>query len=152
MVGIFAPYLVNGGLPGVQLVISDTCRGLAESVRIYLREALPTPHGIFLPHVFNHVPSTGVREVSHTLKGHSCARRAARPPTRRPRPSSKIRVGRPGDADLLRVVGAFPVRQSCLSVAAARLRYIAGTTWPAKCYMNTRPLYQQCLLETDAVA
>jgi hypothetical protein len=27
-------------------------------------------------------------------------------------------------------------------LAAARLRYIAGTAWSAKCYMNMRPLYQ----------
>jgi hypothetical protein len=38
-----------------------------------------------------------------------------------------------------RVVGAFPDGQSCLNLAAARLRYIAGTTWSAKCYMNMRP-------------
>src|SRR3954447_14419532 len=42
-----------------------------------------------------------------------------------------------------RVVGAFPDGQSCLNLAAARLRHIAGTTWSAKCYMNMRPLYQQ---------
>jgi putative transposase len=41
-----------------------------------------------------------------------------------------------------RVVGAFPDGQSCLNLAAARLRHIAGTTWSAKCYMNMRPLYQ----------
>jgi hypothetical protein len=28
-----------------------------------------------------------------------------------------------------RVVGAFPDGQSCLNLAAARLRHIAGTTW-----------------------
>jgi hypothetical protein len=28
-----------------------------------------------------------------------------------------------------RVVGAFPDGQSCLNLAAARLRYIAGTAW-----------------------
>jgi putative transposase len=51
-----------------------------------------------------------------------------------------------------RVVGAFPDGQSCLNLAAARLRYIAGTTWSAKCYMNMRLLYQQHLSETEAVA
>jgi putative transposase len=51
-----------------------------------------------------------------------------------------------------RVVGAFPDGQSCLNLAAARLRYIAGTTWSAKCYMNMRPLYQQQPSETEAVA
>jgi transposase-like protein len=51
-----------------------------------------------------------------------------------------------------RVVGAFPDGQSCLNLAAARLRYIADTTWSAKCCMNMRPLYQQHLSETEAVA
>ena len=50
-----------------------------------------------------------------------------------------------------RVVGAFPDGQSCLNLAAARLRYIAGTAWSAKCYMNMRPLDQQ-LAQTGAAA
>ena len=51
-----------------------------------------------------------------------------------------------------RVVGAFPDGQSCLNLAAARLRYIAGTAWSAKCYMNMRPLYQPQVPQTGAVA
>ena len=51
-----------------------------------------------------------------------------------------------------RVVGAFPDGQSCLNLAAARLRHIAGTAWSAKCYMNMRPLYQPQLVQTEAVA
>jgi transposase-like protein len=51
-----------------------------------------------------------------------------------------------------RVVGAFPGGQSCLNLAAARLRYIAGTAWSTKCYMNMRPLYQPQLMQTEAVA
>ena len=51
-----------------------------------------------------------------------------------------------------RVVGAFPDGQSCLNLAAARLRYIAGTRWSAKCYMNMRPLYQPQVPQTEAVA
>ena len=39
-----------------------------------------------------------------------------------------------------RVVGAFPDGQSCLNLAAARLRYIAGSAWSTKRYMNMRPL------------
>jgi hypothetical protein len=50
-----------------------------------------------------------------------------------------------------RAVGAFPDGQSCLNLAAARLRYIA-TAWSAKCYMNMRPLYQPHLFQTEAVA
>jgi transposase-like protein len=41
-----------------------------------------------------------------------------------------------------RVVGAFPDGQSCLNLAAARLRHIAGTQWSTKRYMNMRPLFQ----------
>ena len=47
-----------------------------------------------------------------------------------------------------RVVGAFPDGQSCLNLAAARLRYIAGTAWSAKCYMNMRLLYQPQVMQT----
>jgi hypothetical protein len=36
--------------------------------------------------------------------------------------------------------------------AAARLRYIAGTAWSAKCYMNMRPLYQPHVFQTEAAA
>ena len=35
------------------------------------------------------------------------------------------------------VVGAFPDGQSCLNLAAARLRYIAWTAWSAKCPRST---------------
>ncbi len=39
-----------------------------------------------------------------------------------------------------RVVGAFPDGQSCLNLAAARLRHIAGTQWSSRKYMNMAPL------------
>jgi len=39
-----------------------------------------------------------------------------------------------------RVVGAFPDGQSCLNLAAARLRHIAGTHWSTRKYMNMDPL------------
>lgn len=51
-----------------------------------------------------------------------------------------------------RVVSAFPDGQSCRNLAAARLRYIAGSAWSAKRYMNMRPLYQLQNNQTDAVA
>ena len=47
-------------------------------------------------------------------------------------------------------MGAFPDGQSCLNLAAARLRYIAGTAWSTKCYMNMRPLYQPQLMQTES--
>jgi len=39
-----------------------------------------------------------------------------------------------------KVVGAFPDGQSCLNLAAARLRHIAGTQWSTRKYMNMAPL------------
>ena len=38
-----------------------------------------------------------------------------------------------------KVVGAFPDGQSCLNLAAARLRHIAGTQWSTRKYMNMEP-------------
>jgi transposase-like protein len=40
-----------------------------------------------------------------------------------------------------RVVGAFPDGKSCLNLAAARLRHIAGTQWSARKYMYMAPLF-----------
>lgn len=41
-----------------------------------------------------------------------------------------------------RVVGAFPDGQSCLNLAAARLRHIAGTNWSSKRYLGMEILKQ----------
>ena len=48
-----------------------------------------------------------------------------------------------------RVVGAFADAQSCLNLAAARLRHIAGTKWSTRRYMNMDLLKQ---METDTRA
>lgn len=42
-----------------------------------------------------------------------------------------------------RVVGAFPDGQSCLNLAAARLRHIAGTNWSTKRYLSMDALMQR---------
>lgn len=42
-----------------------------------------------------------------------------------------------------RVVGAFPDGQSCLNLAAARLRHIAGTNWSTKRYLSMEALMQR---------
>ncbi|MEM6848226.1 MAG: transposase, partial [Pseudomonadota bacterium] len=39
-----------------------------------------------------------------------------------------------------RVVAAFPDGQSCLNLAAARLRHIAGTQWSMRRHINMAPL------------
>ncbi len=41
-----------------------------------------------------------------------------------------------------RVVGAFQEGQSCLNLAAARLRHIIGTQWSARKYMNMAPSHE----------
>ena len=57
------------GLHGVQLIISDACRGLMESAAEYLPRARWQRCMVhFYRNVFSHVPTTGVREVSHMLK------------------------------------------------------------------------------------
>ena len=42
-----------------------------------------------------------------------------------------------------RVVGAFPDGQSALNLAAARLRYVAGTAWSSNRYLNIGLLKDQ---------
>src|SRR6478672_5990187 len=57
------------GLNGVQLIISDACRGLMESAAEYLPDAQWQRCMVhFYRNVFSHVPATRVREVSHMLK------------------------------------------------------------------------------------
>src|ERR1700726_160619 len=188
----FLRHLVDRGLKGVRLIISDACRGLVESVADFLPEARYQRCMVhFYRNVFSHVPSTRVREVSHMLKAiHAQESREAADNKAQViigdlRASKmvkaadlveqavhetltyygfpdihwqKIRTNNPLEGIMkeirgrTRVVGAFPDGQSCLNLAAARLRYIAGTTWSAKCYMNMQPLYQQDLSETEAVA
>jgi putative transposase len=188
----FLRHLVDRGLKGVQLVISDACRGLLESVADFLPEARYQRCMVhFYRNVFSHVPSTRVREVSHMLKAiHAQESREAADKkaqaivedlraTKMGKAADlveqavhetltyygfpdihwqKIRTNNPLERIMkeirrrTRVVGAFPDGQSCLNLAAARLRHIAGTTWSAKCYMNMRPLYQQQQSQTEAVA
>jgi hypothetical protein len=73
-------------------------------------------------------------------------------PRRKPKIRTTPRTDHERDPRRTRVVGAFPDGQSCLNLAAARLRYIAGTAWSAKYYMNMRPLYQPQVMQTEAVA
>ena len=85
-------HLVDRGLKGVQLIISDACRGLTESAAEYLPEARWQRCMVhFYRNVFSHVPATKVREVSHMLKAiHVMLRRAGKPLTGRREPSSTI--------------------------------------------------------------
>jgi putative transposase len=114
----FLRHLVDRGLKGVQLVISDACRGLVESVADFLPEARYQRCMVhFYRNVFSHVPSTRVREVSHMLKAIHAqqepgGRRQQGTGDRR-RPAGKQdgqssrprRAGRPRDPDLLWLPG-----------------------------------------------
>jgi transposase-like protein len=186
----FLRHLVDRGLKGVQLVISDACRGLMESVGDYLPKAAWQRCMVhFYRNVFSHVPATRVREVSHMLKAiHAQENREAADGKARAiiedlRAAKmtkaaelleasvhetltyyafpdihwqKIRTNNPLERIMkeirrrTRVVGAFPDGQSCLNLAAARLRHIAGTAWSTKRYMNMQPLYQEQFNATGA--
>ena len=41
-----------------------------------------------------------------------------------------------------RVIGAFPDGQSALMLVCARLRYVSGTDWGAKRYLNMQHLFE----------
>jgi len=177
----FLRHLVDRGLKGVELITSDACRGLVESVTDYMPDARWQRCVVhFYRNVFSHVPSTKVREVSHMLKAvHAQENRIAAEEKaraivaalRRQRlmraaelvdanigetltyyafPDShwiKLRTNNPLERIMreirrrTRVVGAFPDGQSCLNLAAARLRHIAGTQWSTRKYMNMEPLH-----------
>jgi transposase-like protein len=188
----FLRHLVDRGLQGVRLIISDACRGLTESAAEYLPD-VPWQRCMvhFYRNVFSHVPAVKVRDVSHMLKAiHAqetrlTAERKAQAVVADLRAAKmaraaelveqsvhetltyysfpdihwqKIRTNNPLERIMkeirrrTKVVGAFPDGQSCLNLAAARLRHIAGTAWSAKCYMNMKPLYQSNSVQTEAVA
>jgi len=188
----FLRHLVDRGLSGVQLIISDACRGLVESIAEFLPDARWQRCMVhFYRNVFSHVPSTKVREISHMLKAIHAqeSREAAQEKAatvvedlRRQKlgkaadlvethidetlsyysfPDShwlKIRTNNPLERIMkeirrrTRVVGAFPDGQSCLNLAAARLRHIAASQWSTRKYMNMAPLYAEQSSTRGAVA
>ena len=114
----FLRHLVDRGLKGVQLIISDACRGLMESAAEYLPEAQWQRCMVhFYRNVFSHVPATKVREVSHMLKAihaqesRDAADRKAQGDRRRSarcqdeHGGRSRRAERARDADLLRLPG-----------------------------------------------
>ena len=186
----FLRHLVDRGLKGVELIISDACRGLTESAAEYLPDARwqrCTVH--FYRNVFSHVPKTKVRRVAHMLKAiHAQESRetaagkaeAVVAELRAMRlnkaadlvegkiretlgyysfPDShwrKIRTNNPLERLMkeirrrTRVVGAFPDGRSCLCLAAARLKHIAGTQWSTRKYMDMEPLREMKLQHNGA--
>ncbi len=183
----FLKHLKQRGLKGVQLIISDACLGLVESVEELYSEARWQRCVVhFYRNVFSHVPSTKVRDVAHMLKAIHASEDRAAADAKAGEIIAKLKGLRLGKAAELvadsiaetfayyafpdqhwiklrtnnplerlmreirrrtRVVGAFPDAQSCLNLAAARLRHIAGTKWNSKRYMNMDLLKQ---IETEA--
>ena len=179
----FLRHLVDRGLSGVQLIVSDACRGLMESVAEYLPDARWQRCVVhFYRNVFSLVPSGKVREVSRMLKAiHAQEDRKAAAgkmeavisELRRQKLTKaaelleksghetltyyafpdchwiKLRTNNPLERIMheirrrTRVVGAFPDGKSCLNLAAARLRHIAGTQWATRKYMNMTPLFAE---------
>ena len=65
----FLKHLKERGLSGVELIISDACLGLVESVAEFYPKARWQRCVVhFYRNVFSHVPSTKVRAVAHMLK------------------------------------------------------------------------------------
>ena len=187
--------LADRGLSGVQLIVSDACRGLVERAaeglpnaqwqRCVVHSSGKQSPGLFSdpPHdrnVFSLVPAAKVRDIARTLKAiHAQEDRKAAAEkmtaviadlramklvraaqlleehghetlTSYGFPGShwiKLRTKIPLERIMreirrrTRVVGAFPDGKSCLNLAAARLRHIAGTQWSARKYINMTPLF-----------
>lgn len=176
----FLAYLKRRGLTCPELVISDKCIGLIESLAEYYPEAQWQRCMVhFYRNVFAAVPKGKVKHVAAMLKAiHAqedleAARDkakavAAKLETMKLRTAAEkvregieetltyyafpdkhhrqIRTNNPLERIMReirrrsRVVGCFPDGQSALMLAAARLRYIAGSRWGTRRYMNMERL------------
>ena len=186
----FLRQLVDRGLKGVELIVSDACRGLVESISEYLPDARwqrCVAH--FYRNIFSHVPAAKMRDVARMLKAIHAQENRDAAETKARAVVEELRRQRMGRAAELvdncagetltyyafpdshwiklktnnplerlmreirrrtRVVGAFPDGRSCLNLAAARLRHIAGTQWSTRRYMNMEPLKERKLQATGA--
>ena len=172
----FLRHLKERGLSGVQLIVSDKCLGLLDSLGACFPQARwqrCTVH--FYRNIFSVVPRGKRKEVAAMLKAIHAqedaveARRKADMVAEKlvqmklSKAADKVREGAGETLSYYhfprehwrqlrtnnplerimreirrrsRVVGAFPDGNSALMLAAARLRYIAGTKWGSRRYMN----------------
>ncbi len=167
---MFLRHLADRGLSGVQLIVSDACRGPVESAAEVLPDARWQRCVVhFYRNVFSLVPSGKIRDIARMLKaihpqesrkaaaekmavviaelleesGHETLTYYGFPDSHwiKPRTNNPLeRIMREPHLRT-RVVGAFPDGKSCLNLAAARLRHIAGTQWSTRKYMNMTPLF-----------
>jgi transposase-like protein len=179
----FLRHLADRGLSGVQLIVSDACRGLVESVAEHFPDAQWQRCVVhFYRNAFSVVPAGKVRGVAKMLKAIHAQESREAAAEKMAAVIAELRAMRLGKAaELLeehghetltyygypdshwlklrtnnplerimreirrrtRAVGAFPDGQSCLNLAAARLRHIAGTQWSTRKYMNMTPLFAE---------
>ena len=176
----FLRHLKQRGLSGVELIVSDKCLGLVES----LGEFFPTARWQrctvhFYRNVFSVVPRGRMKEVAAMLKAIHAQEDFAEASKKAQAVADKldqmklskaaqkvrhgavetliyyhfprehwrqIRTNNPLERIMReirrrsRVVGCFPDGNSALMLAAARLRYIAGTKWGSRRYLNMKRL------------
>ena len=185
----FLRHLKQRGLKGVELIVSDKCLGLVESIGECFPDARwqrCTVH--FYRNVFSVVPRGRMKEVSMMLKAIHAQEDFAEAQKKAQAVADKLEQMklrkaaekvRDGACETLRyyhfprehwrqirtnnplerimreirrrsrVVGCFPDGNSALMLAAARLRYIAGTKWGSRRYLNMKRLQE---LETERTA
>lgn len=178
----FLRYLKERGLQGVELVVSDKCLGLVESLGEFFPDAAwqrCTVH--FYRNVWTVVPTSKVKEVSAMLKAiHACedaeaAREKATAVAIKLRTMKLAQAAEMVEASIeetlcymafprehwrslrtnnpmerlikevrrrTRVVGAFPDGKSALMLVSARLRYVTGTKWGLRRYLDMSRLHQ----------
>jgi transposase-like protein len=188
--GGFLGHLKERGLRCPELIISDKCMGLIESISEYYPEARwqrCTVH--YYRNVFSVVPKGKMKEVAamlkaiHAQEGIQEAKAKAALVAQKleqmklPKAAEKIRedidetltyyhfptehrrhiwTNNPLERVMReirrrsRVVGCFPDGNSALMLAAARLRYIAGTRWGTRRYLDMDHLKE--LKKEQAVA
>jgi transposase-like protein len=174
--GSFLAHLKRRGLQCPELIISDKCIGLIESLDDYYPDAKWQRCAVhFYRNVFSVVPRGRMKEVAamlkaiHAQEGVEEAREKAAAVAGKLekmklyKAAEKIRGGidetlsyyafpaehrrhiwtnNPLERIMReirrrsRVVGCFPDGNSALMLAAARLRYVAGTKWGTRRYMN----------------
>ena len=153
----FLRHLKDRGLKGVQLIISDACRGLIEAAgEMYPQARWQRCVVHFYRNVFSHAPNNKVAEVVAKLNAMKLPRAAELVnnhgqetltyflfPTNHWR---QIRTNNPLERIIreirrrTRVVGAFPDGNSALMLVAARLRHIASTRWGRRRYLAMETL------------
>ncbi|MBK1860105.1 IS256 family transposase [Cerasicoccus arenae] len=179
----FLRWLKERGLQGVQLVVSDKCLGLVESLGEFFPDAAWQRCAVhFYRNVWTAVPSGRVKEVAAMLKAiHACedldaAREKAAAVVIKLRTMKlpkaaemvddgieetlcymafprehwrSLRTNNPLERLIrevkrrTRVVGAFPDGNSALMLVAARLRYMTGTKWGMRRYLDMSRLTNQ---------